>query len=66
MQVDEYMAEVRSIHLELARLSERCEKLLGDGKPEDCGATHAAALVQRQKHLHVRLTQLDALVLHGD
>jgi hypothetical protein len=66
MQLEEYLAEVRSIHLELARLAERCARVLGDASLSGCDTASTAALVQRQKYLHGRLTQLDALILHGD
>ena len=64
MQLEEYMAEVRGIHLELARLSERWAQFVGDGS-ETIDPRHASVLVQRQRHLHMRLTQLDALMLHA-
>lgn len=66
MQVEEYMAEVRGIHLELARLSEHLAQAVGDSPPEgSADARRSAALAQRQHHLHLRLTQLDALVRHA-
>jgi hypothetical protein len=65
MQLEEYMAEVRGIHLELAHLSERWAQCVGDGNVEVVDAGHASTLLQRQRQLHMRLAQLDALMLHG-
>lgn len=61
MQIQEYLAEVSSIHLELSLLSRRQAELVQVfGADRPLHGLHT--LVHRQRQLHARLMQLDALV----